>query len=71
MFEMIPGIVEHVQLMLHPIYISEMTILQPWPAEESRLKVIFRPFDRWVSKNLLFLSFKIFIFKSEACNGII
>ena len=52
MFEMSHESAEHMQLMLYPMYISGVSILQPWPAEESRLKVVVRPFDGWVSVGL-------------------
>ena len=48
LFEMLPFNLKHMQLMLYPIYIGGVSMLQTWPAEESRLKVIIRPFDTWV-----------------------
>lgn len=47
-FEVIPENLEHMQLVLYPFYIGGVTLLQQWPAEESRLKVLARPFDKWV-----------------------
>lgn len=38
-----------------PVHISEISLLQAWPAEENRLSVLIRPFDftvktcRWFS----------------------
>lgn len=49
LFEVIPDMVEHMELALYPMYIGGFTLLQPWPAEENRLKIIVRPLDQWVS----------------------
>lgn len=43
-FEMILENVKHMELSF-PFYVDQVTLLQPWPAEESRLKVTIRPFD--------------------------
>ena len=29
----------------YPMYITPVTLLQPWPNQESRLKVVIKPFD--------------------------
>lgn len=40
--------------MLYPIYVGGITLLQPWPAEESRLRVLIRPFDGMVNNYSIF-----------------
>ena len=62
MFEISPDNLEFMQLMLYPMYIGGISILQPWPVEENRFKVVIRPFDSWVSiDRKAFTTFQTFV----------
>lgn len=64
-FEMSPTNLEHMEQMLYPFYIGGITLLQQWPAEGSRLKVLARPFDEWVGLASAYFRISVHIITSD------